>query len=697
MKINLKEHLSLTEKRNAKSDLLFSRKRNRRRCAAFRNTQKGLAFILPSFAGVCIFWLIPYVDVIRRSFCGAVNGEFVGIENYRTIFANKAFRLAAGNTLRFFGVCVPLLVVLSLIIAVLLAGQKRFTQILKSFFLLPMAIPVASVVLLWRLLFDDQGLLNHLLHMLSVQTTDWMNTGASFYVLVISYIWRNLGYDVVLWMAGFFALMLLFTFLSRAADSVNVAQVETKTAQNQVITHEVTGTGKVMGTRERAVFTQEGQKVEQVYVQEGQNVKKGDALLKFSVKYLKKTIKEKQDAIDVLQGKINDLISAESVNQQKRNNEFSDAQENYNSAVSSGNYSVQAAQNEAAIARQKLQDYYAQRDAAQNDVQDKIPDEEKFSDSSEFDDPGNTDDFGNTDDPENSDDSGNTDRTDGEGNKNTSGNGDNSNAQDNSQEQALIDDIRAKEEAVNEAMLSRRRELQSAEQAIRDTQIGDASDSTLENTQAELETAQKDLETLQKVLARKGKVKAPCDGVIKSLSAVTGSQTGAEAAVVLYETKGTFRFQAEVSKDDLKYIKSGGEVILKGADEKEITGAKVESVKEDSSNENQYILSVQVPEGTLSIGDTAEFTISQDAGPFNVCVPLSALYEENGRYYVYVTDTQNTVLGEVLVARKTYVNVKDKNSSTAALENGDLSSDQKIVTSSDREISSGSRIRLLEE
>lgn len=489
-------------------------------------------------------------------------------------------------------------------------------------------------------------------------------------------------------LAGFFALMLLFTFLSRAADSVNVAQVETKTVQNQVITHEVTGTGKVMGTRERAVFTQEGQKVEQVCVQEGQNVKKGDVLLKFSVKYLEKTIKEKQDAIDVLQGKINDLISAQSVNQQKRNNDFSDAQENYNSAVSSGNYSVQTAQNKAAIARQKLQDYYAQRDAAQDDVQDNVPDEEKFSDSSEFDDPGNADD------PDGTDDSGNTDHTD---NTDHAGNGDNSGTQDNSQEQTLIDDVRAKEEAVKEAMLNRSKELQSAEQAIRDTQIGDASDSTLENTQAELETAQKDLETLQKVLARKGKVKAPCDGVVKTLNAVTGSQTGAEAAIVLYETKGTFKFQADVSKDDLKYIKTGGEVILKGADEKEITGAKVESVKEDSNNEDQYILSVQVPEGTLSIGDTAEFTISQDAGPFNACVPLSALYEENGRYYVYVTDTQNTILGDVLVARKTYVNVKDKNSSSAALENGDLSSDQKIVTSSDREISNGSRIRLLEE
>ena len=494
-------------------------------------------------------------------------------------------------------------------------------------------------------------------------------------------------------LAGFFALMLLFTFLSRAADSVNVAQVEIKTVQNQVITHEVTGTGKVLGTRERAVFTQEGQKVQQVYVQEGQTVKKGDILLKFSEKYLEKTIKEKQDSIKVLQGKIDDLISAQSVNQQKKNNDLSSAQENYNSAVSSGNYSVQTAQNEAAIARQRLLDYYAQRDAQK----DNVPDEDKFSDSSEFDDPGNTDDFGNTDDPENSDDSGNTDRTDGEGNKNTSGNGDNSNAQDNSQEQALIDDIRTKEEAVNEAMLSRRRELQSAEQAIRDTQIGDASDSTLENTQAELETAQKDLETLQKVLARKGKVKAPCDGVIKSLNAVTGSQTGAEAAIVLYETKGTFRFQTDVSKDDLKYIKTGQTATLKGADDNEIENAEIESVKEDSNNEDQYILSITVPKGTLSIGDTAEFTISQDAGPFNACVPLSALYEENGRYYVYVTDTQNTVLGDVMIARKTYVNVKDKNTSTAALDDGSLSSDQKIVISTDREISNGSRIRLLEE
>lgn len=163
---------------------------------------RGFLFILPSFIGVCVFWLVPYIDVIRRSFFSAVSGEFTGIKNYRTIFENQAFRLAVENTLRFFAVCIPALVVLSLVVAVLLTKQKRFMQAVKTAFLLPMAIPVASVVLLWRLLFHSQGLLNHLLSILSFPTVDWMNTGASFYVLVVSYLWRNLGYDMILWIAG---------------------------------------------------------------------------------------------------------------------------------------------------------------------------------------------------------------------------------------------------------------------------------------------------------------------------------------------------------------------------------------------------------------------------------------------------------------------------------------------------------------
>ena len=124
---------------------------------------KGLLFLAPSLAGVSLFVFLPFLDVIRRSFGEAVTGKFVGIRNYLDVFENTAFQLAAWNTLRFVGVCIPLLLVLSLAAALLLSGKIRHRQALKSTFLIPMAIPVASVVLLWRLLFHSQGLFNRIL------------------------------------------------------------------------------------------------------------------------------------------------------------------------------------------------------------------------------------------------------------------------------------------------------------------------------------------------------------------------------------------------------------------------------------------------------------------------------------------------------------------------------------------------------
>jgi multiple sugar transport system permease protein len=163
-------------------------------------------FILPSLIGVSIFVLIPFIDVIRRAFLNATAMEFVGLANFYTIFINKAFLLASFNTVKFVGVCIPLLVIISFIVASLLNKGIKGSNVIKSCFLIPMAIPVASVVLLWRVFFDNQGLLNSFLHDFGWKTTDWMNSDAAFYILVISYIWRNLGYNIVLWIAGLSAI-----------------------------------------------------------------------------------------------------------------------------------------------------------------------------------------------------------------------------------------------------------------------------------------------------------------------------------------------------------------------------------------------------------------------------------------------------------------------------------------------------------
>ena len=158
--------------------------------------------LAPSLTGVGIFMLIPFADVVRRSFFNAVGSEFVGLENYRGVLENEAFRLAAGNTVRFLIVCLPLLLGSSLFFGILLLNTGRKSGILKSGFLLPMAVPAGSVVLFWQLFFDQGGILNEALQKFGVHGPDYMNTPKAFGVLVVVYIWKNLGYDMILWLSG---------------------------------------------------------------------------------------------------------------------------------------------------------------------------------------------------------------------------------------------------------------------------------------------------------------------------------------------------------------------------------------------------------------------------------------------------------------------------------------------------------------
>lgn len=176
-------------------------------------------FLAPSLLGVGIFTAIPFLDVFRRSFLEAYGGKFAGLENYGTVLQNEAFLLAVKNTGRFIVICVPLLLLISLLLALAVQSlQGNLTKkIFQALFLLPMAIPVASIVLFWKLLFEKNGFLNQLIGGICgiFQTAsfgmhgdyagfslDWMNGASAFYVLVFSYIWKNTGYFVVLWMAG---------------------------------------------------------------------------------------------------------------------------------------------------------------------------------------------------------------------------------------------------------------------------------------------------------------------------------------------------------------------------------------------------------------------------------------------------------------------------------------------------------------
>ena len=200
---SLKKRQSIWQNRPGEKRILSGVKKT-----AFQSRYAWIGFLLPSLAGVLIFVLLPFADVVRRSFLTAVTEEWTGLHNYELVFANQAFRLAVKNTVRFTLVCLPLLIGIGLFLSVQLSRLKK-VQLIKSLFLLPMAMPAATVVLIWKMIFAKQGFLNAGLLLAGLlpegAMPDYMGTGASFWVLVFSYIWKNLGYTMVLWLAGIFS------------------------------------------------------------------------------------------------------------------------------------------------------------------------------------------------------------------------------------------------------------------------------------------------------------------------------------------------------------------------------------------------------------------------------------------------------------------------------------------------------------
>lgn len=161
------------------------------------------AFLAPSFIGVLVFFILPFLVIIYYSLINnPYQKEFVGFQNYINLFQNYSFRLAAGNTLRFSLISVPLAVILSLVLAMALNCKIPMQSKLRSFFLSPMMVPVASIVLIWQVLFHYNGTVNDLLANFGVAKIDWMKSPLGLWVVVLLFLWKNLGYNMILFLAA---------------------------------------------------------------------------------------------------------------------------------------------------------------------------------------------------------------------------------------------------------------------------------------------------------------------------------------------------------------------------------------------------------------------------------------------------------------------------------------------------------------
>ncbi|WP_152391764.1 carbohydrate ABC transporter permease [Paenibacillus guangzhouensis] len=163
----------------------------------------AILFLAPSLIGFATFYLIPFVMGFFYSFQDrTIDGSFVGLYNYRQLLSSGSFRKAAANTFLFTSISVPLIIILSLLLALLLNQKLFIRNWLQTTFVLPLVVPVASIVMVWQVLFDWNGTVNSWLQGMHIGRIDWMNSDWSMGVLILVYIWKNIGYNMILFLAG---------------------------------------------------------------------------------------------------------------------------------------------------------------------------------------------------------------------------------------------------------------------------------------------------------------------------------------------------------------------------------------------------------------------------------------------------------------------------------------------------------------
>ena len=261
---------------------------------------------------------------------------------------------------------------------------------------------------------------------------------------------------------------------------------------------------------------------------------------------------------------------------------------------------------------------------------------------------------------------------------------------EDSTDESLVEDAK---KALEDAKSQQTQQKKSAKRAIEDAGETDAVDHSVEINNVSIAEKQRALAQLQKVKEQKGKIVAQTDATVSKILLTAGDRTTETAAFLLADLAEGARFTTEISKEDAKYVVVGDAVTLKVNDKsyEDMTVLSTET-NEDSS----VRVTVYVPKKTISIGTHASMEIEQTSEKYATTLPLTAIHAEQSKYFVYVLEKEDTVLGEETVARKVNVSIVEKNGEYAALSDGSLSEDDSVIVESDTMLANGEKVRLKE-
>lgn len=196
----------------APSTAASRRSRSRQRSRGQQGEAKAAAWMIsPALALFLLFLIVPIVLAFALAFTNARlisprPPELIGLDNFALLLTDPVFWASVRNTFYFAVVVVSVQAGLALVLAVLVNAKVRGTQFFRTVYFLPVVTSMVVVSLLWRFMYQPDGLINRFLETATFGRftgTDWLNdpTWAMPAIMLMS-VWQGVGFTMIIWLAG---------------------------------------------------------------------------------------------------------------------------------------------------------------------------------------------------------------------------------------------------------------------------------------------------------------------------------------------------------------------------------------------------------------------------------------------------------------------------------------------------------------
>ena len=543
----------------------------------------------------------------------------------------------------------------------------------------------------------------------------------------------------IFWLKGLailLSMMLIFTIISRIAASFTVPEVSIEQPSNGKISHTVTAEGTVEAKGETAVVTQEGILISQVNVHAGEHVEEGALLFTLNMDSLDGQILELESQIKKLQLENESLEKNQAENNQKQQLDLKRAQEDYADTVSKNQAAQEkaaqelkaleeaknqaekavgdadAAKNTAEAEYNQEKEQFSQKEAELKDAKRIAQDAEKQLENAKYalqtaEEAGEDTELFEREVQEKQSlyDTANADMDEKQSAYEEEQNrlNEKQTAYDNAVElknekQSVYENSstqwKEKQDAAEEQVQSQQEALKAALRALEDANRSSDTDNSRQINEISVQQYEKQLKKLKQLKEQNGEIRTATAGIITKVYAQVGQKTTDTAAVVVSDEESGLIYTAIVDGKNLSYLAVSDEADI-SATGKKAQGCSISSIETLEGGKSVRV-TIALTGEDFSPGESADMSVTRKSEPFDFVIPVTAIYEENNKAYIYILDTENTILGEQYIARKAEVEILDKNSSYAAVSSSLLTGDSQVITDCDRNVGAGDIVRLAE-